>query len=171
MSQNGEVKKAQHLDQIQSLMGELGRWQIFVCGVIFLLKFPVAWHQMAIIFLAPKPEFTCIDESLQKCDSSCDEHVFNQTVFTNTIQSEWDLVCTRSSLSSLSQTIFMLGILVGNMLFGVLADKFGRRLPLVIAVIIQLIFGVATSFAPNYWMFVFFRFVTAVATGGTMLTS
>lgn len=170
MSQNAEPKKG-NSDQIQSLMGELGRWQILVCGAIFLLKFPVAWHQMAIIFFAPKPEFTCINKSLPRCDSNCEEHVFNQSVFTNTLQSEWDLVCSRSSLSSLSQTIFMLGILVGNMMFGVLADKFGRRIPLVIAVIIQLIFGVATSCSPNFWLFVFFRFITAVATGGTMLTS
>lgn len=170
MAQNAEPKW-ENPDQIQSLMGELGRWQIFVCAVIFLLKFPVAWHQMAIIFLAPKPDFTCIDESYNKCDPKCREHVFNESVFTSTIQSEWDLVCNRSSLSSLSQTIFMLGILVGNMMFGVLADKFGRRLPLVVAVIIQLIFGVATSFSPSYWFFVFFRFITAVATGGTMLTS
>lgn len=170
MSQNGDAKK-ENTDQIQSLMGELGRWQIFVCGVVFLLKFPVAWHQMAIIFLAPKTDFTCVDESLEKCDKSCKEHVFDQSVFNSTIQSEWDLVCNRSILSSLSQTIFMLGILFGNMVFGVLADKFGRRKPLVFAVIIQLFFGVAASFSPNYWLFIIFRFVIGLATGGTMITS
>lgn len=170
MSQSDEVRKSLH-DPIQRSMGELGRWQIWVCGVIFLLKFPVAWHQMSIIFLAPKPEFSCKDETLSRCDSNCNEHVFNTSVFTNTIQMEWDLVCNRSTLASLSQTVFMFGILVGNMFFGALADKLGRRIPLVIAVIVQLIFGVATSSAPYYWMFVLFRFITAAATGGTMVTS
>lgn len=156
---------------ISSTMGELGRWQIFVCAIIFLLKFPVAWHQMGIIFLAPKPEFSCIDPALPKCDKNCHEHVFNTSVFTNTIQMEWDLVCDRQTLANLSQTIFMLGILFGNMLFGVMADKMGRRIPLVIAVITQLAFGVGTSYSLNYWMFVTFRFITAMATGGTMVTS
>jgi MFS family permease len=126
---------------------------------------------MGIIFLGPKPEFTCSDESLDRCDTNCPSHVFNSSIFTKTIQSEWDLVCGRSHLASLSQTIFMLGILVGNMFFGALADKYGRRSPLVLAVTIQLVFGLASSFAPSYWLFCVFRFFTAAATGGTMVTS
>lgn len=35
----------------------------------------------------------------------------------------------------------------------------------------QLIFGVLASFATNYWIFVICRFITATATGGTMVTS
>lgn len=165
-----EAKRPPH-DPIQNAMGELGRWHIFICAIIFLLKFPVAWHQLGIIFLAPKTEFACVDPTLTKCDSNCHEHVFNTSVFTNTIQQDFDLVCERQHLTSLSQTIFMLGILIGNMVFGALADNFGRRAPLVIAVNIQLIFGVASSFATNYWIFVLLRFLTAAATGGTMVIS
>lgn len=36
---------------------------------------------------------------------------------------------------------------------------------------IQLISGVATAFAPFFWLFCVLRFITAVATGGTMVTS
>lgn len=45
------------------------------------------------------------------------------------------------------------------------------RIPLVIAVTMQLIFGVLASVATNFWLFVLCRFLTAVATGGTMVTS
>lgn len=138
---------------------------------MFLLKFAVAWHQLGIIFLAPKADFQCKDPSLAKCDPNCQEHVFNTDVFTNSIQMEWDLVCDRENLVNLSQTVFMLGILVGSIAFGILADIFGRRLPLVVACVLQLLFGVAASFASNYWIFVVFRFWTAFATGGTMTTS
>lgn len=48
--------------------------------------------------------------------------------------------------------------------------RYGRRPPLVIAVIIQLISGVATAYIPWFWGFVVLRFITAVATGGTMVT-
>ena len=126
---------------------------------------------MGIIFLSPKQEFTCHDESLDQCDKNCTSHVFDQSTFKSTIQSEWDLVCGKAQLASLSQTIFMFGVLVGNMFFGAMADKYGRRIPLVCAVIIQLMFGLASSFATNYWLFCFFRFLTAAATGGTMVTS
>jgi MFS family permease len=169
MSQNEAQSKP--ADPIQSSMGELGRWQILMCLTIFLLKFPVAWHQMGIIFLAPKLEFNCSIPEMDKCDKNCPEHIFDTSVFENTLQMEWDLVCDRQTFSSISQTIFMFGILVGNMVFGGLADKLGRRIPLVIAVIMQLLFGVASSFVTNFWLFVACRFVTAAATGGTMVTS
>lgn len=49
--------------------------------------------------------------------------------------------------------------------------RFGRRGTLVFAVIIQLISGIATAFAPWYWLFCVCRFVTGTVTGGTMITS
>lgn len=48
--------------------------------------------------------------------------------------------------------------------------RYGRRNPLVAAVFIQLITGVATAFAPWFWLFCILRFLTAAATGGTMVT-
>lgn len=44
-------------------------------------------------------------------------------------------------------------------------------MPLVVAVIVQLITGVATAFVPWFWLFCVLRFITAVATGGTMVCS
>lgn len=72
--------------KIFNFAGELGRWQIFVCGIIFLLKFPVAWHQLGTIFLAPTLDFKCSDPALSKCNPQCPEHVFNTTIFSKTIQ-------------------------------------------------------------------------------------
>lgn len=135
------------------------------------LKIPVAWHQLSILFLAPKTDFACADSSLDKCNANCHEHVFNTSVFTKTLQQEFDLVCDRQSLANYSQTLFMLGILAGNMIFGALADKMGRRLPLVIAINFQLIFGVASSYAKNFWLFTFLRFLSAASTGGTIVIS
>lgn len=85
---------------------------------------------MGIIFLAPPMEFSCIspdDETsaalLDKCDSRCIGQEFNRSVFTETITTEWDLVCEKGQFPNLSQTIFMLGILTGNCIFGSMADK------------------------------------------------
>lgn len=110
-------------DPIEMAMGGLGKWQIWMCAVIFLQKFPTAFHQLAIIFLAPPVEFNCTDTSLDKCDANCPSHDFDRSVFKETIITEWDLVCSRRYLSNLSQTIFMFGILIGNLLFGSLSDK------------------------------------------------
>lgn len=119
-----QTEKAHKLDPIQSAMGEFGRWHLIVCFAIFLLKFPVAWHQMSIIFMAPIVGFTCADKNItDQCSVECVEYDFDRSVFTETIQMTWDLVCDKKHLANLSQTIFMFGILVGNILFGTLADK------------------------------------------------
>lgn len=97
-------------------------------------------------------------------------HVFNKTIFSETIITKWDLVCKYEHLSSIAQSIFMAGILVGNLLFGVIADKFGRRIPLIATVVMELGFGVIASYSPVFWFFCVFRFLLAVSIGGTMNT-
>ncbi|XP_058448304.1 organic cation transporter protein isoform X2 [Malaya genurostris] len=170
-----EAKKSDskwNLDPVQKAMGQLGWWHIMVCAVVFPLKFPVAWHQMGIIFLGASMNYTCSSNvTLERCSDECTSWEYDTSVFESTIQSEWDLVCEKAHLTNLSQTIFMFGILVGGVMFGTLADKFGRRPPLVVAVMIQLVSGVATAYIPWFWGFVVLRFITAVATGGTMVTS
>ncbi|XP_059057378.1 organic cation transporter protein-like [Achroia grisella] len=163
-------------DPLTKAIGAIGKWQIWICFVVFLVKFPVAWHQMSIIFLAPPVNFTCAsDQSTETfnniCNASCTDYEYDRSIFKETIISQWDLVCDRHWMKNFTQTVFMLGILVGNMVFGHLSDRFGRRMPFLAAVFLQLISGVATAYSINWYMFTTLRFLLAVATGGTMVTS
>ncbi|KAJ0183341.1 hypothetical protein K1T71_001317 [Dendrolimus kikuchii] len=165
-------------DPVTKIIGAIGKWQIWICCVVFLVKFPVAWHQMSIIFLAPPMNFTCssnfgnsTEDFDSKCYANCSDYSYDHSVFQETIISQWNLVCERQWLKNLTQTIFMLGILVGNMMFGHLSDRYGRRLPFLAAVFLQLISGVTTAYSVNWYMFTTLRFFLAVATGGTMVTS
>lgn len=78
---------------------------------------------MSIIFTAPPTPFECVNTTIDKCSDSCPAHTFDQTVFTETIISTWDLVCDKAQLANVSQLIFMFGILLGNIIFGTIADK------------------------------------------------
>jgi hypothetical protein len=78
---------------------------------------------LLISFSAPPTSFECVNNTIDKCSDECPEHIFNRSVFKETIITEWDLVCIKGNLASLSQTINMLGILLGNMIFGTFADK------------------------------------------------
>ncbi|XP_017787309.1 PREDICTED: organic cation transporter protein-like [Nicrophorus vespilloides] len=158
-------------DIIQRSMGVFGKWHFWVCIVIFLVKFPVAWHQLNIVIVAPTTNFDCSNETIDKCSSDCPSHVFDRRIFTETIITQWDLVCEDAYLTNIAQTMTMLGILVGNVLFGFWSDRAGRRMPMVIAVIIQVVTGTASAFVPWFWFYCVLRFVVAVATGGTMITS
>ncbi|XP_076253252.1 organic cation transporter protein-like isoform X2 [Rhynchophorus ferrugineus] len=158
-------------DIVQKSIGVLGKWHIWICLAIFLVKFPVAWHQLSIVFVAPRMEFSCFNASLDKCDPSCSLHIFNRSIFTDTIISEWDLVCSRKYLADFAQMVTMLGILFGNMVFGYLSDKYGRKNPLLWAVILQATSGTIAGFSPWFPLFLLMRFLAALATGGTMVTS
>src|SRR5215467_1295455 len=55
---------------------------------------------------------------------------------------------------------------VGAFLFGLLADRYGRRLPLMIDLIFYSIFEVLSGLAPTYWTFFICRALFGIGMGG-----
>ncbi|XP_041336627.1 solute carrier family 22 member 6-like [Pyrgilauda ruficollis] len=50
-------------------------------------------------------------------------------IFTDTIVTEWDLVCDSKKMRQVAQSIYMAGILLGSSLFGILSDNPPGALP------------------------------------------
>ncbi|XP_066295477.1 organic cation transporter protein-like [Branchiostoma lanceolatum] len=96
---------------------------------------------------------------------------YDCTTYTSTIVTEWDLVCSSNWLRQLTTALYMVGSLFGAMVFGDLADRFGRRPALLSCLLLQLVFGVATTFAPNLVLFVIFRFLVGMATTGVIIVT
>lgn len=161
-------EKPPQTDLIQRITGSFGRYQLLLCLLIFLTKFPVAFHQMAILFLAPKLSYTCPDTGEETCP--CPNPEYDTSIFSRSIIMEWDLICERKWLTSFTQTLFQLGTLLGSVLFGMASDRFGRKYPLLIAVVIQVTMGISAAFVPGYWEFTFLRFLVGMSVGGTMVT-
>ncbi|XP_047990081.1 organic cation transporter protein-like [Leguminivora glycinivorella] len=65
----------------------------------------------------------------------------------------------------------MWGFLIGSVVFGKLADKYGRKNPLMISIVIQTVMSFAASVVPSYWLFLACRFVLALASGGVGIIS
>ena len=55
---------------------------------------------------------------------------------------------------------------VGAIVFGLMADRFGRRLPLMLNVIFYAIISVLCGLAPNYWTFLVLRMLFGIGMGG-----
>ncbi|XP_023420065.1 solute carrier family 22 member 6 isoform X3 [Cavia porcellus] len=53
-----------------------------------------------------------------------DGWVYDNSTFPSTIVTEWDLVCSHRALRQLAQSLYMVGVLLGAMSFGHLADRF-----------------------------------------------
>ena len=55
---------------------------------------------------------------------------------------------------------------VGALIFGILADRFGRRIPLMIDILSFSILELLTAFSPNYLVFLLLRALFGIAMGG-----
>ncbi|XP_041670572.1 solute carrier family 22 member 13-like [Cheilinus undulatus] len=90
----------------------------------------------------------------------------------STIVTEFDVVCDRSGLIEVSQSISMAGILFGALTFGAISDQFGRRIAILLSLFLLSCFGIGVAFSPNMYVYMVLKFFTA-ATGGviTMNTS
>ncbi|XP_066254276.1 organic cation transporter protein-like isoform X2 [Euwallacea similis] len=112
-----------------------------------------------------------ISNETSKGTIQCPNYSYDESTFSSTITSEWDLVCERQKLMDLSQITLMMGVLLGNIIFGILADKKGRQKILIICLFSQALLGFIASFATSFWLFILLRFCLALANGGTMVTS
>ncbi|XP_066588974.1 organic cation transporter protein-like [Prorops nasuta] len=179
---NDQFENAENTDPVQEAIGNFGKWQIFVCLAISLVKFPVAWHQLAIVFMAPHQQYNCTSpyhvESADQCivningtKVECTQWEYDRSIFPETIISQWNLVCNRAHYANLQQSVLMFGVLLGNVIFGSLADRYGRKIPLMVSVVLQLASGIGCAVVPWFPALLLMKLLSALATGGTMVTS
>lgn len=65
-------------------------------------------------------------------------------------------------------TAFFLGMLLGAIGFGRMADRYGRRRVLIVTVACDAVFGILSIFAPDFTILLILRFLTGAAVGGTL---
>ena len=76
-------------------------------------------------------------------------------------QSNW--VCEDDWRPNFAQSMFFAGSIVGSLLFGLLADRYGRLPVLVMSNILACGAGVATGFSKGFVDFVIYRFLVGMA--------
>ncbi|XP_005359811.1 solute carrier family 22 member 7 [Microtus ochrogaster] len=91
---------------------------------------------------------------------------YNRSEFSSTIATEWDLVCEQRGLNKITSTCFFVGVLLGAVVYGHLADRFGRRQLLLVAYVSSLVLALASAASVNYIMFVITRTLTGSALAG-----
>ncbi|MDE3154473.1 MAG: MFS transporter [Acidobacteriota bacterium] len=78
------------------------------------------------------------------------------------LQRLWHLTSVQASALV---TVWLVGIMIGALLFGYLADRFGRRRLFVLTLLLYATFTVVSAVSPGYWAFFVFRFLTAIGVG------
>lgn len=163
-------------------------------------QLPASWHIFAVVFLGAIPDHYCNPpyEELEDRNSTfgntfngwndgtmyqkCEHQVNNQTdmcyngwtyssePYGTTIVSQWDLVCDRASLVEFSQSVLIIGVTVGSIGFGYLADRYGRRQIFFLSLFVQGILGCLEATSTSFVFFVIVRLFMGIADQGYELT-
>ncbi|XP_039494150.1 organic cation transporter-like protein [Drosophila santomea] len=102
---------------------------------------------------------------------SCTSYVYDRSKYLNSAVTEWNLVCGRDFMAATSDSLFMLGVLLGSIVFGQLSDKYGRKPILFASLVIQVLFGVLAGVAPEYFTYTFARVMVGATTSGVFLVA
>lgn len=79
----------------------------------------------------------------------CVEFDFDNSTFSSTFTSEYQLACGRSYLQASFQSIYMTGFFVGAPVNGYLSDKYGRKPMVTIGYISFMLLGLASAWFPS----------------------
>ncbi|WP_455487951.1 multidrug effflux MFS transporter [Haemophilus sp.] len=78
---------------------------------------------------------------------------------------------TTASMTQLTLTTAMIGLAVGQLLLGPMSDKFGRKKPLIISLVIYIISTILLIFSPNIETMIVLRAVQGLSSAGSVVIS
>lgn len=78
---------------------------------------------------------------------------------------------TTPSMTQLTLTTAMIGLAVGQLLLGPMSDKFGRKKPLIISLVIYIVSTMLIIFSPNIESMIVLRVVQGLSSAGSVVIS
>ncbi|XP_053739179.1 solute carrier family 22 member 13-like isoform X2 [Synchiropus splendidus] len=97
--------------------------------------------------------------------------LYHSSLYTSTIVTDFDLVCSNTGLRAAVQTALMVGILLGAVTFGPMSNSIGRRRAIQIAVVFIATFSVLTALSPNIYVYLVSLLMVGFGGGGYQINS
>lgn len=101
----------------------------------------------------------------------CDTWIYDKSVYKSSTVMQFNLVCDDAWLRATADSVFMVGVLLGSIIFGDLSDRYGRKPVFFISLVLQVISGILAGIIPNYIGFMIARMVTGATTSGVFLVA
>lgn len=85
--------------------------------------------------------------------------------FTSVV-TQFDLVCDKAIYGTISSSLIFAGWILGAVVVGTLADKYGRKIMVFSFGTLCALFSLLSAFPNVYWLFALFRLIVGIAIGG-----
>lgn len=141
-----------------TIIGKYGRFQCYCHVILILAQVFLAFQMVLMSIIGYTPDK--ITNSRGKIETT-----------QNTIISEWDLYSNEKTVVSFIQSLYMFGVLLGNLVFGELADSYGRKAVYSKVFFLFIFTSFITTFANNHVVLGAIRFFVGVFLGGVGLIS
>ena len=172
------------VDEAFEIAGSFGRYQIMVTFLVCFTHAPILSQTLMLYFVANEPPWTCINNNSsvfcknhfgekipqsselfkEKCKLNRSEWIFTKDK-THSIVTEYELVCDNAWMGSLANSALFIGWGLTGPFAGYLIDLYGRRMTMIISILVSAgtIFGL--SFVNKVWQFIMLRTILGVAVG------
>ncbi|XP_054336362.1 solute carrier family 22 member 14 isoform X2 [Pongo pygmaeus] len=124
-----------------------------------LMYLPVPWNLDSIIQFGLNDTDTCQDGWIYPDAKK------------RSLTNEFDLVCGMETKKDTAQIMFMAGLLIGSLIFGLITDKMGRYPAILLSLLGLIIFGFGTAFVNSFHLYLFFRFGISQSVVGYAISS
>ncbi|XP_055379181.1 organic cation transporter protein-like [Condylostylus longicornis] len=95
---------------------------------------------------------------------SCTKFIYNYDFGYHSMTTELNWVCDLKWKTTVGQSMFFIGSVIGSLLFGILADKIGRLPVLISANMVAMTGNLSTMFCSSFEFFCVCRFIAGMAT-------
>ncbi|XP_072565693.1 solute carrier family 22 member 15 isoform X2 [Paramormyrops kingsleyae] len=157
------------LEAAFQLVGEFGIHQKRMVTILILLQIYMACQSMLIVLVGAVPNYRIEKGS----DLTSEDDLIKHVTFTEDISSivtEWFLVKHQAYKVNLAGSLFFAGVLIGNVFFGPLSDRIGRRPVFLIGTFTNMTFavGIALFAALGYYVRPWRSLATAANSPGVL---
>ncbi|XP_029031542.1 solute carrier family 22 member 15 isoform X2 [Betta splendens] len=140
-------------------VGEFGPYQQRAVAVLVLTQVYMACQSMLMVLVGYTPQYRT-----EQQEGSALSITFTEDV--DSIATEWLLVKQQAYKVGLAGSLFFAGLLVGNVVFGPLSDRIGRRPVYLTGLFLEVVFGYVSALAPSYEVFAASRLLVGLMNGG-----
>ncbi|XP_044235846.3 organic anion transporter 3 isoform X3 [Ursus arctos] len=138
-------------------------------GPWVLPKGPNGKPEMCLRFIYP-PNASLPNDTQGATEPCLDGWAYDLST-TDSIVTEWDLVCDSNRLKEVAQSVFMAGTLIGGIVLGDLSDRFGRKPILTCCYLLLAASGTGAAFSPSLSVYMVFRFLSGWSISGIVLST